>query len=112
MNSDTGLIKETNAITGAFIHHFISAGSFFQRTLKPIHNDTVLDADRGNLLNDQINYCQSFPFRLFTEKYVLDDLLAIDNKISTGADQLDPGLLKCAAPIFVGSITHIFYLTL
>jgi hypothetical protein len=39
-------------------------------------------------------------------------LLAIDNIKSTGADKLDPGLLKCAAPIIVGSITHIFYLTL
>ena len=32
---------------------------------------------------------------------------AIDNKRSTEANQLNPGL-----PIIVGSITHIFYLTL
>jgi hypothetical protein len=38
-------------------------------------------------------------------------LLANDNKKSTGADQLDPGLLKCAAPIIVGEIAHMFYLT-
>lgn len=61
-----------NAIIDAFNHHFIS-----ERTSKPIHNDTGLDADRGNLLNDQRNDSQSFSFRLVTEKQVLDALQAI-----------------------------------
>ena len=53
MNSDTGVIAEDNAIIDAFNHHFISAGYLFERTSKPIHNDTGMNADRGNLLNDQ-----------------------------------------------------------
>jgi hypothetical protein len=78
--------------------------ALFERTSKPIHNNIRLNADWGNLLNDQRNYSQSFSFMLFTKK-VLDALLAIDNNKSTGGNHLDPGLLKCAAPIIVGSIT-------
>jgi hypothetical protein len=51
------------------------------------------------VLHDQRNDSQSFTFWLFTEK-VLDALLAIDNRTSAGAEQLDPGLLS--APIIVG----------
>jgi hypothetical protein len=42
----------------------------------------------------------------------MDALLAIDNKKSTGADQLGPGLVKWGEPIIVGSITHICNITL
>lgn len=66
MNSDTGLIMGKNCIINAFNQHFISAGYLFGITSKPIHNDTGLDADRGNFLNDQRNDSQSFSFRLFT----------------------------------------------
>ena len=67
MYSDTGLIMGENAFIDAFNHHFISAGSLFEITSKPIHNDIGLDADRRNMLNDQRSLSK-FSFRLFTEK--------------------------------------------
>ena len=60
-----------NAIIDAFNHHFISAGYLFERTSKLIHNDIGLDADRGNLLNDQRNHSQSFSLRLLLWKFYI-----------------------------------------
>jgi hypothetical protein len=45
------------------------------------------------MVNDQTNASKSFIW-LFTKTEVMDALLAIDNKKSTGADQLGPGLVK------------------
>ena len=49
-----------------------------------------------------------FNFQKITEDEVLSALAAIDSKKLLGADNQEPYLLKCAAPIIAGLVTHIF----
>ena len=47
-----------------------------------------------------------FNFQKVTKDEVLSALSAIDSKKSLGADNLESYLLKCAAPIIAGVVTH------
>lgn len=108
INVASATITDQCDIINEFNQHFTSSGSLFDRIQKPTHCDNVLDVDGGILLNNFENVGQGFSLFTDTDNEVLAVMLALDIKKSPGADHLDPGLLKCAAFLIVGSITHIF----
>ena len=106
-------INDPKEVCNAFNNHFIQCGTLFDLSNFPDVPDGVLDnftVDARSLGTDPTT---SFSFRPIQQHEVLS---ALRNskcmKSSVGADQLDPRLLKLAAPIIARPLTHIFNLSL
>lgn len=112
ITSDSCILSEKNDICDAFNKHFISAGFLFERKSGHCGTGQLVDFSSCFSTVTLKNGNPVFSFQKITEAEVLAALCAIDTKKSLGADNLDPFLLKCAAPIIAGSVTHIFNLTL
>ena len=113
VNVGQRVVSGLNDICTVFNEHFAVAGHLFENEDmthgRPISGNPLVDAERCVSHSERHN--SHFSLEPFTHNDVLNALLSIDPKKSTGEDCLDAFFLKVAAPLICEHITHIFNLS-
>lgn len=103
--TENSVLQDKADIVEFFNQHFLSAGSVSVEGLT--HPEDCLVESPVFTLHRPL-----FEFELFSYVNVLNALNDIDPKKSAGPDNLDPQLLKMAAPVIAEPLMHIFNLSL